>query len=64
MSEELIQKVAVLETENKQFKEDISDIKAKLDSLLELKSKGMGAFWFASILIGTAFGVFVNWIKG
>lgn len=40
----------------------------KLDGLLELKSKGLGAFWLASTLIGTgiigAFGLFVDWVKG
>lgn len=33
----------------------ITSMDAKLDELLTLKDKGLGAFWLASILIGAAF---------
>lgn len=39
----------------------------KLDELLELKNKGMGAFWLASLIIGTslvtAATAVLNWFK-
>lgn len=45
-----------------------TEIKEKLDELLELKSKGMGAVWLISAILGTgvlAFvGVFFRWVKG
>lgn len=52
-STNLGERVAVLETENDQLKLDIADIKTKLDSLLELKSKGLGALGLVGILIGS-----------
>ena len=43
-------------------------ITTKLDGLLELKSKGMGAFWLASTIVGTGIVglivAFANYLKG
>lgn len=36
-----------------EFKASIKSIEDKLDSLIALKQKGAGAFWLASILMGT-----------
>lgn len=40
----------------------------KLDSLLELKQKGMGAIWFASAILGSGLlgGIYfiTSWLKG
>ena len=36
-----------------EFKVSIKSIEDKLDSLIALKHKGAGAFWLASILMGT-----------
>lgn len=47
------ERVSVLETEFTQVKADLDEIKLKLDDLLHLKSKGMGAFWLIGILIGS-----------
>lgn len=57
------ERIAVLETELKIYKAEISEINAKLDSLLELKNKGAGAFWLASALFGIGFAALLNWIK-
>ncbi len=47
----LVERVAVLETERTQTRDDIREIKAKLDELLTLKSRGLGALWFIGILL-------------
>lgn len=43
-------------------------LESKLDDLLALKNKGMGAIWLASALIGSGLiglvSMFVNWMKG
>ena len=44
------ERLSVLETEWTQIHDDITDIKSKLDELLHLKSKGLGAFWIISLL--------------
>lgn len=44
------------------------EMNRKLDDLLTLKHKGLGAFWLASALVGTgiigAIGSFFDWWKG
>ena len=45
------ERLSVLETEWTQIHDDITDIKSKLDELLHLKSKGLGAFWIISLLL-------------
>ncbi len=61
-------KIAVLEHKVEQVSKELASIEAKLDELLTLRSKGMGAFWVASSILGTgiigAIAMFVNWIKG
>lgn len=56
----MVQRITVLEQEVKQLKEDVTELKednkailAKLDVLLELRSKGMGVFWILSGIFGT-----------
>lgn len=46
------ERIAVLEIEVAQLKTVLIDINSKLDSLLDLKSKGMGAFWLIGLIIG------------
>lgn len=40
----------------------------KIDELLDLKNRGVGAFWLASLIMGsatvTALLTFVDWLKG
>lgn len=45
----LPERVAVLETRM----DDLLEIKEKLDELLHLKSKGIGALWFVSLIVGS-----------
>jgi hypothetical protein len=46
----------------------IAAMDKKLDSLLELKQRGVGAFWLASGLFGTGiigfFYALIDWIRG
>lgn len=69
------ERLAKLETEVKQilaaqteFKENWEEVNRKLDDLLSLRNKGIGAFWLASILTGTGIiGVLASmfdWWKG
>lgn len=62
----LVERISVLETERIQTKEDIKEIKAKLDELLQLKSKGLGALWFITMLfvLGSGMAAFVYNILG
>lgn len=46
-------RVAVLETKWETVESDVKEIKDKLDELLHLKSKGMGALWFVGILLSS-----------
>lgn len=46
-------RIATLETEVISTKEDLKEIKDKLDALLHLKSKGMGALALVSLLISS-----------
>lgn len=38
------ERIAILETKFEAMEENLKDISQKLDTLLELKSKGLGAF--------------------
>lgn len=62
------ERVAALEVEVSALKGEIQEISVKMDSLLELKNKGMGAFWFASAIIGSGIGGFIltltGWLHG
>ena len=60
MAETNAERLARLEVEMKQvmasqdkFEIVCKDISSKLDSLLTLRHKGVGAFWLASLLMGT-----------
>lgn len=46
-------KVAVLEAKFEQMEADLQKISEKLDTLLDLKSKGMGAFWLVGLIFGS-----------
>lgn len=59
----MAERIAVLETKM----ESLDEIKEKLDELLQLRHKGIGAFWLASSLLGTgilgALISFLDWLK-
>lgn len=61
------ERIAVVEHKVEKLREEVQNMDAKLDQLLELKAKGMGAFWFASLIVGTGvaglFTTFVAWLK-
>lgn len=62
------ERLAVLETQMKDLKDRVESMDAKLDDLLTLRHKGVGAFWLASMLFGTGIagallGV-ISWFKG
>jgi hypothetical protein len=50
---ELAERIAVLETKFGITETNLSEINKKLDELLHLKSKGMGALWFVGILVSS-----------
>lgn len=62
------ERIAVLELQVKQLSTDVQSMEGKLDELLLLRSKGMGAFWLASSLFGTGIvGVMyyvIQWMRG
>jgi len=62
------ERIAVVEHQVSKLVEDVKNMDHKLDQLLELKAKGMGAFWFASLIVGTGvagmFTTFVSWFRG
>lgn len=46
------ERLAVLEIKHDILAKEVTDMSGKLDQLLELKSKGMGAVWLIGLLIG------------
>ena len=65
---EWAQRIAILELKVSQLTVASEEIKDKLDELLLLRSKGAGAFWLASSILGTGIvGVVValiSWMRG
>lgn len=69
------ERIAVLEVKfeelSKKFDQHVTETRAenasletKLDSLLEIKNKGVGAFWLASALMGSGIiGLVVSFMK-
>lgn len=61
-------RIAVLELEVRTMKQAQIETNQKLDELLLLRSKGMGAFWLASSVLGTgivgAIFTLVAWMRG
>lgn len=51
-----------IEVRQDELNATVASMDAKLDELLALKNKGMGAFWLASILIGAAFTAVVSFV--
>lgn len=49
----LYERVAVLETNVAQLQETMDSVSVKLDNLLELKAKGMGAIGLVSLILGS-----------
>jgi len=68
MTSSEIERIRALEVQMTHLMEMMSKQNEKLDELLGLKNRGVGAFWLASALAGTGIiGVLVSvveWIKG
>ena len=47
------ERIAVLETKNENVEKTLQEVNQKLDDLIALRYKGVGAFWLASALLGT-----------
>lgn len=62
------ERLARLEAEFHQIKTSQEDINRKLDDLIALRNRGVGAFWLASTLFGTTLigviGMIISWFKG
>lgn len=58
-----VERIAALETRMADVDSTLKDMDKKLDDLLALKNKGMGAFWLASILIGSIFTGLVTFVS-
>lgn len=61
------ERLAILETRVAAMEHSIGSMDAKLDELLALRHKGMGAFWLASALFGTgivgAISIAWDWLR-
>lgn len=71
----VVQRLTKLESEVSQLlqnqekrEQQMATIDGKLDDLLDLRNKGIGAFWLATSLLGTGLVgtvlAFIDWIKG
>lgn len=56
------ERMARLEAQHKVFAAELTSINAKLDDLLALKYKGLGAFWLASALVGAGAISVISWL--
>lgn len=76
---ETAERIAVLESQVQTLNDNLKShaevtnkkmesVDEKLDELLHLRSKGVGAFWLASSILGTGIVGFVlgivNWLRG
>ncbi len=68
MAETQGERIAALETKIANIESKINTIDKKLDDIIDLKNKGLGAFWLASAILGTGIVTFIShiyeWIKG
>lgn len=62
------ERLAVLETQVLHLTKLVNEMDGKLDQLVELRARGVGAFWVASAIFGTSIvGTLLSlwhWIKG
>lgn len=54
------ERVRTIEVKQDETNATVASMDAKLDELLALKNKGMGAFWVVSIIMGAAFTTVVS----
>lgn len=58
------ERITALEIEVAACRNEIKELREDVKALLELKYKGAGAFWLASILFGTGIAYLFSWLKG
>lgn len=58
------ERITALEVKVDDLMTELKSTNTKLDSLLELKAKGMGAFWLASTLAGLLFYSLIDVVIG
>lgn len=59
------ERMARVEEQVKNLADVVEKLDAKIDSLLELRNKGIGAFWLMSLLFGTGIaGIIITWFGG
>lgn len=62
------ERITLLEYKVELIETAVGEIDRKLDELLALRQKGMGAFWLASSILGTgiigAIALVFNWFRG
>lgn len=56
------ERITALEVENRALKTEVQAMNSKLDQLLELKNKGLGAFWLVSIIGAVILSNLGNWL--
>jgi hypothetical protein len=60
--------IAVLKHQMEDLQKDVTLLSKKMDEILELRSKGQGAFWVATGLFGIAIaaliGPLMEWFRG
>lgn len=61
---ETAERIAVLEFQVRLMQITVEETNKKLDQLLELKTKGMGAVWLVSLLFGSGLLGLFAWFKG
>ena len=68
MPEDAYTRLAVLEEQMKVLIEKTEARDKKIDQLLDLKNRGVGAFWLASLIMGsgtvTLMLTFIDWLRG
>lgn len=61
-------RLAILETQLERLIAAQAERDAKIDELLALKYEGMGAIWFATLILGTSFvagiSTIISWVRG
>lgn len=57
-----VERITVLETEVANIQKTVDSMDSKLDDLLALRYKGVGAFWLASALLGTGIVGMFGWV--
>lgn len=57
------ERVKAIEVKQDDVINTVNSVEKKLDDLLELKNKGMGAFWIVSIIMGAAFTALISIIS-